>query len=285
MIIVRIIGGLGNQMFQYATGRALAQKYGVDLKLDITGFEEYKLHRYALDNLSINEKISTPKELLAFTSKGNKALSRWIPGIVKNKFVRESGFAFDPSIFLIGKSVYLDGYWQSEKYFSDIESIIRSEFTVSKNPDVENAKLMEEISGVNAVSIHVRRGDYVANEKTMMIHGVCGLDYYDRAIKHISGSVANPTFFVFSDDPQWVQDNLKIPFPTTYVTHNGPGKNYEDLRLMSLCKHNIIANSSFSWWGAWLNNNPDKAVIAPGKWFNDESKDTKDLIPEGWVKV
>jgi len=142
----------------------------------------------------------------------------------------------------------------------------------------------QKIKEKNSVSLHIRRGDYLTMQKAIDTIGVCPLDYYDKAIREITRKIKNPTFFIFSDDINWVKENLKTNSPTIFVS-GGKLKDYEELILMSKCKHNIIANSSFSWWGAWLNNNPNKIVIAPKKWFKDTSKNTRDLIPESWLKL
>ena len=141
------------------------------------------------------------------------------------------------------------------------------------------------ILAVNSVSIHVRRGDYLTNPVTFQTHGLCDIDYYKKAIDEILDLVDKPHFFIFSDDQSWAKSNIIFGAPTDYVMHNNSLKNYEDLRLMSYCRHHIIANSSFSWWGAWLGNNPEKIVIAPKKWFNDPKIDTTDLIPDTWLRL
>jgi hypothetical protein len=149
-----------------------------------------------------------------------------------------------------------------------------------------NEEMAHRIGGEeSAVSIHVRRGDYVSDAGTNRFHGTCSVDYYHDAVDRISGFAPASHFFVFSDGIDWAKENLRLRQPVTYVDFNDGEKNYEDLRLMSLCKHHIIANSSFSWWGAWLNPNPDKIVIAPKKWFNDPSINTDDLIPNSWLRL
>ena len=188
-------------------------------------------------------------------------------------------------MFELKGDIYIEGYWQTEKYFKNIEHTIKKDFTFKTKPDKNNQSLLNQIKNCNAVAIHVRRGDYVKNPVANRILGVCNLDYYNKCINLIIRKINNPHFFIFSDDPKWTINNLNIDFPATYVSHNGSDKGYEDLRLMSNCKHQIIANSSFSWWGAWLNNNPNKVVMAPKKWFNDLSINTEDLIPESWVKI
>lgn len=290
MIIIKMIGGLGNQLFQYALGRAIAHKKNVPLKMDITPFETYTLHKYALGNFNIIENFATEEEISQlkypsgigfWSSKLNQVLMPYY----FQSYVKELDFNFEPNIIKVPSDVYLDGYWQSEKYFADIEDIIRNEFVVTSPQEGSNRELANQIKSCESVSLHIRRGDYVSNPHTNKTHGTCDMDYYLRCIECLTKTVKNPHFFVFSDDIEWARLNLKLPYSITFIDNNGPEKNYEDLRLMSICKHNIIANSSFSWWGAWLNANPDKIVLAPKRWFNTNERNTKDLIPEEWYTV
>lgn len=291
MIIVRIIGGLGNQMFQYATGRQLAATHNTILKLDISDFKDYNLHDYGLSVFNMRELFATPKEIKLFKKTESSALKKKLekllrcPSKLGITHIRENQYHFDPKILTMPDSVYLDGYWQSERYFSNIADIIRAEFTVKLPQTGRNMELARQIISCESVSLHVRRGDYVTDEKTNTIHGTCDLAYYERCIEHLAQKVHHPCFFIFSDDPDWTEQNLKITHPATFVVHNGPKKNYEDLRLMSQCRHHIIANSSFSWWGAWLGQYPDKLVLSPQKWFNEKSFNTKDLIPSTWQQL
>ena len=293
MIIVKIIGGLGNQMFQYAAGRRLSLLHQVPLKLDIGAFEHYELHRYSLSPFRIQEELATPGDVAQVRGTSKRGLDRIVfrlsqklkPYYKRSIFAESTLSPFDSNIIKTPEHVYLDGYWQSEKYFVDIEDVIRREFAVKYEQDRQSREIAEQIANTQSVSIHVRRDDYVSNPKTRRVHGVCNQDYYKQCVSLIAKRITNPHFFVFSDDPGWVTDNLRLDYPTTFVTHNDATKNYEDLRLMSMCKHNIIANSSFSWWAAWLNANPDKIVLAPRRWFNDSSLDTRDLLPEDWIKV
>lgn len=288
MIIVKLIGGLGNQMFQYATARRLAIMHNTSLMLDISEFETYKLRRYALNHFNIKAEIATPKQLKL--CKPNNKLNKLRQMFIKSysssfNYIKEKHFNFDHKILELPDKIYMDGYWQSEKYFKDIKDIIRNEFTVKYELNEKNKEPADYICNCESVSLHVRRGDYVTNPKTNAVHGTCDLDYYHKCIALLMNKVKQPHFFIFSDDPEWVIANLHIDYPTTFITHNEPEKDYEDIRLMSMCKHNIIANSSFSWWGAWLNANPDKIVIAPQRWFQDNKNDTRDLIPKSWYRV
>jgi hypothetical protein len=197
---------------------------------------------------------------------------------------RERWFHFDPEVRALPDNVYLEGYWHSERYFVEHSANIRKELTVTAELMGRNRELADKLSVVNSVSVHVRRGDYVHNPTTNAYHGVCAPEYYHRAAEVIASSVVDPLFVVFSDEPGWAVQHLKFRFPVCHVTDNGETP-HEDLRLMSLCKHHIIANSSFSWWGAWLSANPDKIVIAPERWFNNPTINTVDLTPVGWHRI
>lgn len=292
MIIVKLIGGLGNQMFQYAAGRCLAHKYSTELKLDIQNFKNYTLRNYDLNNFDIIENFATSSDLSRIffpsdklTVKVFKHVIRSVSRIQQIKYIKEKEYNFQQNFIKLPDNIYLDGYWQSEKYFLDIEDIIRKEFSVVNPLTSTTQDLAEQIRNCEAVSLHVRRGDYVSDPKTNSVHGVCGIEYYCNAINMIRENIEKPCFFIFSDDPDWACCNIKPDAPTTYVRHADDSKDYEDIHLMSICKHNIIANSSFSWWGAWLNENPEKIVIAPKKWFNSTDMDTRDLLPDKWYKL
>jgi hypothetical protein len=293
MIIVKLLGGLGNQMFQYATARALAEKHSTILKIDVSEFELYKLHRYSLHCFNIWEYLASRTEVEDILYSANLFKKIKIKSLIKlgikdgrdNSWITEKQFNFSPEILNLPNNILLDGYWQSEKYFADITDILQREFVVKYQQDNHSRQFAELIQNTQSVSLHIRRADYVQNTVTNQIHGICDQDYYACAVRYISERINNPHFFVFSDEPQWAKDNLKLGFPTTIVDCNDASRNYEDLRLMSMCQHNIIANSSFSWWGGWLNSNSDKLVIAPKKWFNDQTRNTKDIIPERWIKI
>jgi len=294
MIIVRLIGGIGNQFFQYALGRNVAIKNNTELKLDISGFEKYKLHNYGLNHFNIVENIATITEIQQFKPiwrqffpYAENTLSKFFLPWYKQNYILEPDFSYNPDIFKLKKNAYLEGVWQSEKYFSDISEIIRKEISVKNEPDGLNQELLNLIQRTNSVNVHIRRGDYASNPKTQEKHGLLNLEYYINSLKLIEEKVRNPHLFVFSDDIPWVRENFKIDLPICFIDHNGIEKNYEDIRLMSSCRHHIIANSSFSWWGAWLSNNPGKIVIAPKRWFalGSLDKKTTDLIPSGWIQL
>lgn len=290
MVIVRLNGGFGNQLFQYATGRRLSQMHNVPLRLDITAFEKNKTRKYELDALKITAGIADPAEIFKLRSRWCTRrspiirMARLLFTVPRLQYVHEKHFHFDPGILELSRNVYMEGFWQSEKYFSDISPIIREEYKVEMPFSKNHRELAEYISSVNSVSLHVRRGDYVAEKRAMKTLGALPLGYYGHCVKRLSEKVPNPCFFIFSDDPEWCQENCYFGFRQIIVSRND-GKPYEDIRLMSLCKHHIIANSSFSWWGAWLSESADKLVYAPKRWFANNSYDTKDLIPEGWISI
>lgn len=298
MVIVNIFAGLGNQMFQYATGRRLARKLGVELKLDLSSFDRCQFRKYQLNLFQIPERVATRQEVESI--KGPEQVS--LPGRVLRKahkvinprigfrlggLVAEKHFHFDPSILTLGDQVYLFGLWQSPKYFDDTAALIREEFTLKEAPAGKNRALAGEMKAQpQSVSLHVRRGDYVSDPHSNQSHGVCGADYYHRAIAHMAERLPQAHFYIFSDDVDWARSNLQLPRPATFIDHNGPDKGVEDLRLMGQCRHHVIANSSFSWWGAWLNPDPEKRVCAPGRWFGENAKvrrQSKDILPDNWT--
>jgi len=281
MIITKIKGGLGNQLFQYATGRAVASHHKLPLKLDLTWFENNKLHNgYRLDQLAIQAEIATENEIIKLKGENNILFSALRKvGLFKKKsyFKEKRSSNFDGGVFK-NKFLYLNGYWQNELYFSNIrESLLGELSPINSMSDLGYAYL-ESIEQSNSVSLHVRRGDYL-NLKNI---GVLGVDYYTKAVDYIRQNVESPTFYIFSDDLEWCKDSLGFLDNCIYVDRTQT--EIEDLKLMSFCRHNIIANSSFSWWGAWLNQNPDKIVIAPKGWLLNDTGSSKVILSD-WVKV
>lgn len=290
MIITELNGGLGNQMFQYAVARRLAKIHGTKLKIDISGFDAYRLRAYELSHFNIDVEFVNYADIALF--KASNCIKQSLLKL-KNSFkpfklmeVKEKYFHFDESILYLPDNVYLRGYWQSEKCFNDIENTIRSDFSLREKLTNESEEIANLIRRSKvSVAIHIRRGDYVSNPTTNSMHGTCSLSYYQECVKELAEKFSDLQLFIFSDDPVWVKANLYYKYPTVFVSHNASERAYEDMHLMSLCEHNIIANSSFSWWGAWLNNNPDKIVFAPKKWFRKDEINTKDLIPDNWIRV
>lgn len=285
MIKVELNGGLGNQMFQYACGRALSYKLNTNLELNFVYYQGSTKRLYELDcfNLTDNILVNKAEEQRNLSSLLLRLIKQYI--LKSDNLFIEKSHAYDANIFKLSDGFFIKGYWQNEKYIKDIEDVIRKDFTFKYKPNKKNRELLDLIKKTNSVSVHVRRSDYVKDPKTNEYHGICSLDYYQKVIGIIGRKVMKPHFFVFSDDITWCKDNLKLGKDTVYVDNNKGPKSFEDMRLMSNCKHHIIANSSFSWWGAWLNPRKDKIVIAPKKWFNDPTVSTRDLIPEKWQKI
>ncbi|PIY93592.1 MAG: alpha-1,2-fucosyltransferase [Candidatus Magasanikbacteria bacterium CG_4_10_14_0_8_um_filter_32_14] len=277
MIFDKLSGGLGNQMFQYAAGYSLSLNNRIPLNLDLSSFEHKKTgitHRYFLlnkFNIDRNILINHMEKISGY----RKFLSKFI-----TKFFGEN-FYYNIT-FLSSK--YLDGYFQSEKYFKNIEDILRKEFTLKNEMSVVARQVESKISNsINSVSLHIRRGDYVLDNKTNSYHGICDLDYYKKAVEYFKNKLGELNIFVFSDDIAWVKENLRLE--NLYFVSSPDIKDYEELILMSRCKHNIIANSSFSWWGAWLNANKNKTVITPKKWFQKYNINQKHIVPKSWIRL
>jgi hypothetical protein len=295
IVIARLMGGLGNQMFQYATGRALALRREAELKLDVSGFAAavggHTKRRYELGSFSIHGSVASDGDIARCGCAGTLRFDRVLRWLRIGKaddtwpIYSEPHFQFDPAVRELPVPVCLHGYWQSERYFADIAGVLRQEFTAREPSDRKNEALAAAIDAANAVSLHVRRGDYVDNPTTHRYHGTCSLEYYRRAVDHIAARAGRPHLFVFSDDLQWTRANLRFAAPTTFVGANSPDCGYRDMLLMARCRHHIIANSSFSWWGAWLNPSRDKIVVAPQDWFGASRNDTRDLAPPTWVRL
>ena len=286
MIIVRLDGGLGNQMFQYAAGKALAKHNGVDLGLDLRVYDGPSQFDYGLHHFNISGKILTGSELPPLRKENKLRYLVWRAGLSGPRFIEQHGDAFDPGFFGYGASSYLKGYWQSERFFASCADTIHHEFSITTPQTDENRALADSIQSKNAVSLHVRRGDYVSDPLANATHGLCTMAYYEKALAHVASVTRDDIeVFVFSDDPEWAHQNMQLDYKKTVVDLNDSDHQYEDLRLMSLCRHNIIANSSFSWWGAWLNRNAEKTVVAPSTWFRQEEKNNPDICPLDWIRI
>jgi hypothetical protein len=284
MILIQLKGGLGNQMFQYAAARALAAKHGIKVLLDATHYREDQLRNFDLLELNVAARLASSKEAdeMRPNSPWQRVIARLTPSARKT-YYKQPYYHFDPDFFRLGPRIYLQGYFQSERYFQPIKDVIRQELTF-RNPMPANVQeLAAQMRREASVSVHIRRGDY-KNAETLRMHGMLPLSYYDEAVKGLQNDLPSPHFYIFTDDSRWVKENLDLPGATLVsgpVTHT----HFEDLYLMQQCRHNIIANSSFSWWGAWLNDSPEKKVIAPKNWFNEGPKDTQDLIPASWKQI
>ncbi len=275
---------MGNQLFQYAIGRHLSIKNNTGLVLDASNYlidknnRHYELYRY-------NIKSKTANIIICIFVRLGKYI---IPRITQNirlpiKYIREQNNYFNKEILSEKTNLILDGYWHSEEYFKNIRGIILDDLTLLSNPDKKNKKMLKRINNSNSVCLHVRRDDYVSNPLLQQFHGNLTPEYYNKAIRSICDQTINPDFFVFSDEPEWCKRNIVISHPHTYVDINEPDKAPEDLQLMSACKHFIIANSSFSWWAAWLSENKKKVIIAPKRWYR--KKDEGDIVPKSWIRI
>jgi hypothetical protein len=300
MIILRLRGGLGNQLFQYAAGKSLALHHHVNLKFDTYTYTLHPYRKFQLDKFCIDEQIAEQNEINALIGT-NKILryinKRYYTILNKNKVFLQPHYHFYNNFFDLPAHLYLSGYWQSEKYFLPIEKTIRENFRPRSPLSGKNKEIASAMGAENSISIHIRRGDYAANARYANFFGVLEDSYYAQAIEKMHTLVSNPIFYIFSDDIGWCKSRFASNANFTFVEHNTGDDSYYDMLLMSCCKHNIIANSTFSWWGAWLNENPEKTVIAPKNWFKkeyftaknpvykDRRYNTSDLIPESWITL
>ncbi len=294
MIIVRLVGGLGNQLFQYATGFALAQKNRDELKLDLSSFEFQRGNR---------DTIRTP-DILQFSLSAPVASQQEVEalknplGVISRsaRFLRQRIFKryysdWHPEILLLKGDVYVDGYFQCEHYFSEWLNPLLREFCLRPSPAAEVETLGRRIDLLrNTVSLHVRRGDYVSDARISALHNICTVDYFQRALSEIRGRLGECNLVVFSDDVDWVRENLALQENALYVSgaQTSAGKTLsaaQELVLMSRCRHHIISNSTFSWWGAYLNRHTDKIVVAPSLWNRSKIDSHKNILPQSWVRL
>lgn len=282
-VVVGLSGGLGNQMFQYAAGRALALRLGAPLALDVSWFSDRAERQFGLDGFVVDGRVlrplPLPPGLVRLESRMSRRWGRLRHGV---PIFRERHFRFDTRFDLLGRPVFLEGFWQSERYFATQGAAIREDFLLAQPLRISAQRYLDQISTSDAICVHVRRGDYVSNPVAADTHGTCSPRYYSAAVADIADGLSNPHCFVFSDEPAWARDNLTLGVPATYVDANSASEPHWDIALMSACRHFVIANSSLSWWAAWLGNAQDKRVIAPSPWFKDPTKDTRDLLPAAW---
>jgi len=305
VIIVRIHMGIGNQMFQYAFARAASIRNKTGFKLDLTWFDKPRHREYGLNRFNIEEHVATQAEIdhLLYRDRGPagrrlRLLGQKLRPYYRRNFVRENLSRFDPNLRRVGPRAYVWGYFSSEEYFRDAAAVIRRDLTVKGRPSPANEAMIARMEAGESVCLSVRRGDFAANP----LYDLCKPDYFLRAADRMAERVPRAHFFVFCDDNAWVQAHLKLRHPHTFVTHNYPDF-YEDLRLMTHARHHIIPNSTFSWWGAWLADDPKKIVMAPERWLNlaalrdpqyadlveqwcpSGTMDCAHVYPEGWERV
>ncbi len=295
MIIVKLMGGLGNQMFQYAAGLNLSIRHNTPLLIDTSFLNEetngaYTKRNLELDVFNLSFQRATEEQLKPFLKRKDRRLIRILIRLFPQHFnycyIAESGAAYHHNYCKYPTNTYLDGFWQSERYFLEVEQELRKVFVPNKTISERNAEVIKSMESGHSVSLHIRRGDYVNNALVKAYHGLCGKEYYERAIHYLTQQLGSLQLFVFSDDITWCVENIKTHHPVQYIDHNKGSESYWDMCLMSRCKHNIIANSSFSWWAAWLNSNKHKLVIAPDQWLANESKkEAGDRLPPAWIRL
>jgi len=295
MLIIQLTGGLGNQLFQYAFGFALSKTYNEKLYFDISSYSWDTLRTFTLNHFQTHVEVADKNQIECIKKLSPFLLDRFKYKLQRTNLpyyrlplLKEQSFAFDLNLeHFRRKNVYVEGYWQSEAYFKNYRKEILHALVVPDTKLTSEALRYKTLiqNTQQSISIHIRRGDYISNPETTAFHGICDTNYYALAIKYMETILDSPTFFVFSDDKAYIQDvfgdknNFKLVTDIPF--------DFEELILMSCCEHNIIANSSFSWWGAWLNQNAGKKVIAPKRWFaNDAMQElTADLLPTTWMKI
>jgi hypothetical protein len=296
MIFIYIQGGIGNQMFQFALASILADKYKCKLYLDTSYYQSNSnknnifIRTFELNIFNNNYNIAKKQQI--YFLKSNVLINK-----IKNIFgyrilnrYKETSIKFSNKIFNYKLPLYIEGYFQSYKYLHYNEALINELYQFNTNLLTKEYKdILNSYKFLTTISVHIRRGDYVLIKDINNIHGFIGLDYYEKAIKYFIDSLQfNYQFIFFSDDIEWVKNNFSsINNNMTFVDFNDDKNSWMDMCLMTKCDHNIIANSSFSWWGAWLNKNPSKIVISPLKWYNNDEKnhDSIDLIPKSWIRI
>lgn len=284
MNIIWIDGGLGNQMFQYALALKL-ESLGRQVKIDVTKYAEHHVHNdFELDKVF---GISCPFARIEEIKKlGYRKANHWTEFLKKTPFGKKTiynneSYAYDQNVLRMD-GYYLEGYWQSEKYFFDIKEKILETYRFPGFSTELQRQYAEQIENNCSISVHIRRGDYL---NYPYLQNICTPEYYKNAMKYFRKRYPeNARFYIFTNDLPWAEENFGEK-DCCFVKGNSGVDSFRDMQLMSLCKHNIVANSSFSWWGAWLNQNPDKIVIAPEKWINSSSDETIDVIPDNWIKI
>jgi hypothetical protein len=278
------MGGLGNQMFQYAMGKRVSLDLGVKLTLDESHFSNHAsgeaIREYELDCFRINAK-----RILKPTEEHTRKRGLFLTPKPLNIYT-EGGPAFDPGALKQADNTLYVGYWQNEQYFNKIQSTIRHNFTFIKPLSKAKQTVAEQIQSTpGSIALQIRRGDYVTNANSNKFHGLAPMEYYERAVEELVKKIKRPTFFVISDDDEWCKKNLKLGYPTIFVEHV-PGTGHEDMNLMSQCQHQIIANSSFGWRAAWHNKNPTTIIVAPKIWFQDKAANRQiQIVPKAWARL
>ena len=296
MIVSKLISGLGNQLFQYALGRQLAIKNGSTLKLDVSFFAGQNLRSFKLKQFNIeadilteadNEKILERFGDKFFYSKLYKKIEGKVPKFYQRYYKEDEWWVYEPGIFKTFGNVYLEGYWQHYKYFEHLDPRIFKELTLADPSELSALPVFDAIADDQyATSVHIRRADYITDKTANSLMGVLPISYYETAMNVLKNKIKTPSYYIFSDDLNWAKDNLKLNGPACFIDIYNGKKDYLELMLMSKCRNNIIANSSFSWWGAFLNRNPGKTIFIPANWVADQTinKNIKLDFPS-WFKI
>lgn len=305
MIITRLLGGLGNQMFQYAAGLALAEAHRTVLKLDVSWFRHnpaYEPHnRYALSCFNITEQFATRREIDDLRGLQLATTERWAASLARRlrlfriaalhqsgtRWYRQPGHRHDPAFHSLPDESYLEGMFQSEQFFARVADLLRLHFSFRYPAPPAVAAMAERIrSGGPSAFVHFRRGDYLTNPDFAREIGCLDGAYYQEATARLAEQHPGLTLYAFSDDMDWVEANFHPPLPCVFVRATAPWHSYDKIRLMALCDHAILSNSTFAWWGAWLNPSTEKTVIAPDPWFPPASPhDARDLVPDSWTRL
>lgn len=290
MIVVRLMGGLGNQLFQYAAAKQLSILNNAELYFDVSFFStktyDTTPRKFELDVFNIDYKIATDEMLHHFHGCEFNAKELVLTKLLsfgKFKKYKFNEYGFNDQFLDLKGNYYVRGFFQSEKYFNSIRNIICEELVINEQHLPIDIELVNKIKNTeNSVSVHIRRGDYIRNLTSMDAHGICSKDYYVKSLKLIKEKLGtdNIHFYIFTDDAKWVRSEMNWEIDCTLVSEKQP---IEDFYLMSLCKHNIIANSTFSWWAAWLNKNENKMIIMPKQWTNILQSELIDLAPKKWI--
>jgi hypothetical protein len=299
MIVVRLMGGLGNQMFQYAAGLRLAHRHQTELKLDLsflmdrTPYENFTYRDFDLVVFNFPISRASEEEVRQFRrlreSGSRNFLRRIANKMTRRHYYFEHHLAFDSRVLELPDQTYLEGYFQNENYFSDLEQMVRQRFRLAPDePKLPAAtrRLADEIRTNDVVCLHVRRADYVTNPVVNRCLGVCSLDYYERGLAKLRSLGVSGKIFVFSDDEDWCRENFidASQFEIVGNEHAGPRASTH-LWLMTLCRYFLIPNSSFSWWAAWLSDRPGKVVVRPSQWLQARESIDVDICPLPWIKI
>lgn len=290
MIIIKVQGGLGNQLFQYSFGRLLEIEYKKEVAYDLSFYNtvnKYTVRKFLLDKFNTKMRIATDEEIKQ-TKYPYGIFSKIIIICKKalNKFVfKKYQVAYDTQLLpsLEKKSnVYLEGFWQSYVYYNSIIEELRKEITIKENPNEQMNEYIKKINSDNSVSVHIRHGDYLSSGKDLQ---ALPKDYYEKSVNYLESKIIQPKYYIFSDDITWVENSMGNIFQNAVYIKQGMFEDYEEIILMSLCKNNIIANSSFSWWGAMLNITKNNVVITPKDWKNIHFKGNDNLCPKDWIRI